>query len=73
MKPAEDYTYTIIPNPMPIQDYQCVCCGYDPCDVYENNFIVAYDPSQAIERKGQYCAPCAWESSLWFKRTGRRP
>jgi len=63
----QDYVI-YIPTPRPVLAHHCSACGYDPCIVYENNFVVGHDDTQRIEQKGQLCKPCAESSASYLAR-----
>jgi hypothetical protein len=63
-----DTTYHHL-NASPFPSAVCMACGCDPCLVRaaEHPYQpMGFDPSRAIERRGQLCRECAEESAAYL-------
>lgn len=67
MSKNESTPYVSIPNPRPVQDYECAACGRDPAVIWHNNFPVGRDENLCKERTSHLCLTCAESSAVWWR------
>ena len=67
MSKNESMSYTFIPAPRLVQDYECASCGQDPSTIWHNNFPVGRDENLCKERIEHLCKDCAESSAVWWR------